>query len=67
MLQDSNFNVPIILLNTKPFYSDSEKQEQWGSKKLIIKIDSQVVAEHIKKDYKARDPGLAKYLQFFRE
>jgi ribonuclease HI len=24
--------------------------------RLIIKIDSQVVAGHIKKDYKARDP-----------
>jgi len=32
-----------------------------------MKIDSQVVAGHIEKDYKARDPELAKYLQFLRE
>jgi hypothetical protein len=38
-----------------------------GIQRLIIKIDSQVVAGHIKKDYKARDQELAKYLQFLRE
>ena len=38
-----------------------------GIQRLIIKIDSQVVAGHIEKDYKARYPGLAKYLQFLRE
>ena len=37
-----------------------------GIQSLIIKIDSQVVAGHIEKDYKARDPELAKYLQFLR-
>jgi ribonuclease HI len=35
--------------------------------RLVIKTDSQVVAGHIEKDYKARDPELAKYLQFLRE
>jgi ribonuclease HI len=35
--------------------------------RLVIKTDSQVVARHIEKDYKARDPELAKYLQFLRE
>jgi hypothetical protein len=35
--------------------------------RLIIKIDSQVVAGHVKKYYKARDQELAKYLQFLRE
>ena len=34
--------------------------------RLIIKIDSQVVAGYIEKDYKARDLELAKYLQFLR-
>ena len=38
-----------------------------GIQSLIIKTDSQVVAGHIKKYYKARDPELAKYLQFLRE
>ena len=38
-----------------------------GIQRLIIKIDSQVIAGHIKKDYTARDPKLAKYLQVFRE
>ena len=32
-----------------------------------MKIDSQVVAGHIEKDYKVRDPELSKYLQFLRE
>jgi ribonuclease HI len=35
--------------------------------RLVIKTDSQIVAGHIKKDYKARDPELARYLQFLRE
>ena len=38
-----------------------------GIQSLIIKTDSQIVARHIEKDYKARDPELAKYLQFLRE
>ena len=38
-----------------------------GIQRLIIKIDSQVVAGHIKKYYKGRDPELAKYLQFLGE
>jgi ribonuclease HI len=33
-----------------------------GIQRLIIKIDSQVMAGHIEKDYKARDLELAKYL-----
>jgi ribonuclease HI/probable phosphoglycerate mutase len=35
--------------------------------RLVIKTDSQIVAGHIEKDYKVRDPELAKYLQFFRD
>ena len=38
-----------------------------GIQRLIIKTDSQVVAGHIEKDYKARDPKLTKYLPFLRE
>jgi hypothetical protein len=34
--------------------------------RLVVKTDSQIVAEHIEKDYKARDPELARYLQFLR-
>ena len=43
------------------------KARAMGIQSLIIKIDSQVVAGHIEKDYKARDLELAKYLQFLRE
>jgi ribonuclease HI len=35
--------------------------------RLVIKIDSQIIAGHIEKDYKARDPKLARYLQFLRD
>jgi hypothetical protein len=35
--------------------------------RLVIKTDSQIVAGHIEKDYKARDPELARYLQFLRD
>jgi ribonuclease HI len=35
--------------------------------RLVIKTDSQIVTGHIEKDYKARDPELAKYLQFLRD
>jgi ribonuclease HI len=38
-----------------------------GIQRLVIKTDSQIVAGHIEKDYKARDPELAKYLQFLRD
>jgi ribonuclease HI len=38
------------------------KARAMGIQRLIIKIDSQVVAGHIEKDYKARDQELAKYL-----
>jgi hypothetical protein len=38
-----------------------------GIQRLVIKIDSQIVAGHIEKYYKARHPELAKYLQFLRD
>ena len=38
------------------------KARAMGIQRLIIKTYSQVVAGHIEKDYKARDPKLAKYL-----
>ena len=37
------------------------KARAMGIQRLIIKIDSQVVAGHIEKDYKARDLELVKY------
>jgi ribonuclease HI len=43
------------------------KPRTMGIQRLIIKIDSQVLAGHIEKDYKIRDPKLAKYLQLLRE
>ena len=43
------------------------KARAMGIQRLIIKIDSQVVAGHIEKDYKARDLELVKYLQFLRD
>jgi ribonuclease HI/probable phosphoglycerate mutase len=43
------------------------KAKAMGIQRLVIKIDSQIVAGHIEKDYKARDPELAKYLQFLRD
>ena len=43
------------------------KVRAMGIQRLIIKIDSQVVAGHIEKDYKARDLELVKYLQFLRD
>ena len=43
------------------------KARAMGIQRLIIKTDYQVVARHIKKDYKARNLELAKYLQFLRE
>jgi ribonuclease HI len=38
-----------------------------GIQRLVIKTDSQIVAGHIEKDYKARDPELVRYLQFLRD
>jgi ribonuclease HI len=35
--------------------------------RIVIKTDSQIVLGHIEKDYKARDPELARYLQFLRD
>jgi ribonuclease HI len=43
------------------------KAKAMGIQRLIIKTDSQIVAGHIKKDYKARDLELARYLQFFKD
>jgi ribonuclease HI len=43
------------------------KARAMGIKKLVIKTDSQVVAGHIEKNYKARDKELAKYLQLIRD
>jgi ribonuclease HI len=38
------------------------KAKAMGIQRLVIKTDSQIVAGHIRKDYKARDPELARYL-----
>jgi ribonuclease HI len=38
------------------------KAKAMGIQRLVIKIDSQIIAGHIEKDYNARDPELAKYL-----
>jgi ribonuclease HI len=38
------------------------KAKAIGIQRLVIKTDSQIVAGHIGKDYKARDPELARYL-----
>jgi ribonuclease HI len=38
-----------------------------GIQRIVIKTDSQIVTGHIKKDYKARDLELARYLQFLRD
>jgi ribonuclease HI len=43
------------------------KAKAMGIQRLVIKTDSQIVAGHIEKDYKARDPELARYLQFLRD
>jgi ribonuclease HI len=43
------------------------KAKSMRMQRLVIKTDSQNVAGHIEKDYKARDPELAKYLQFLRD
>ena len=44
-----------------------KKARAIGIQRLIIKTDSQVMAGHIEKDYKARDPKVVKYLKFLRE
>ena len=41
-----------------------QKARAMGIQRLIIKTDSQVMAGHIEKYYKARDLELAKYLHF---
>jgi hypothetical protein len=38
-----------------------------GIQRLVIKTDSQIIAGHIEKDYKARNLELARYLQFLRD
>jgi hypothetical protein len=38
------------------------KAKAMGIQRLVIKIDLQIVAGHIEKDYKVRDPELARYL-----
>jgi ribonuclease HI len=38
------------------------KAKAMGIQRLVIKTYSQIVAEHIEKDYKVRDPELARYL-----
>jgi ribonuclease HI len=38
------------------------KAKVMGIQRLVIKIDSQIVAGHVEKDYKARDPELVRYL-----
>jgi ribonuclease HI len=43
------------------------KERAMGIQRLVIKTDSQVVTGHIKKDYKTRDPELARCLQFLKE
>jgi ribonuclease HI len=43
------------------------KAKAMGIQRLVINTYSQIVAGHIEKDYKARDPELAKYLQFLRD
>jgi len=43
-----------------------QKARAMEIQRLINKTDSQVMAGHIEKDYKARDPELAKILVFFK-
>jgi hypothetical protein len=38
-----------------------------GNIKINNQNNSQIIAGHIKKDYKERDPELARYLQFLRD
>jgi ribonuclease HI len=38
------------------------KAKVMGIQRLVIKTYSQIVAGHVEKDYKARDPELARYL-----
>jgi ribonuclease HI len=38
------------------------KAKVMGIQRLVIKTDSQIVAGHVEKDYKARDPELVRYL-----
>jgi ribonuclease HI len=38
------------------------KAKAMGIQRLVIKTYSQIIAGHIEKDYKARDPEVGKYL-----
>jgi ribonuclease HI len=42
------------------------KPKALGAKNLIIKIDSQIVAGQVEKEYTAREPELSKYLEVVR-
>jgi ribonuclease HI len=42
------------------------KAKALGAKTLLIKIDSQIVAGQVKKEYMARGPELVKYLSMVR-
>ena len=42
------------------------KAKALGARMLLAKIDSQVVAGHVKKEYTAREPKLVKYLNTVR-
>ena len=39
------------------------KLKALGIKRAYVKTDSKVIAEHVEKEYKAKDPMLEKYLQ----
>jgi ribonuclease HI len=42
------------------------KAKALGAKNLVIKIDSQIVAGQVEKEYTAREPKLNKYLEVVR-
>jgi ribonuclease HI len=42
------------------------KAKAFGTKNLIIKTDSQIIAEQVEKEYTAREPELRKYLEVVR-
>jgi hypothetical protein len=50
----------------KASYWDSTKRRRSEPKKLLIKIDSQVVAGHVEKEYIARESEMVKYLAMMR-
>jgi ribonuclease HI len=43
------------------------KAKALGAKKLLIKMDSQVVAGQVEKEYTAREQELVKYLAIVRQ